>query len=70
MPTLQKHITTKHSNIINMVVMYMFFCLHWERDAATVLFLKRTENILQHTADDVNFLSKQNMQMKCANTIK
>lgn len=38
-----------------------------------MLFLKRNENILQLTADDVNFLSKQkkkNMQMKCVNTIK
>lgn len=33
-------------------------------------FLKRNENILQLTADDVNFLSKENMQMKCVNTIK
>lgn len=31
MPTLQKHITTKHSNIINMVVMYMFFFVSNER---------------------------------------
>lgn len=35
-----------------------------------VIFLKRNENILQLTADDVNFLSKENMQMKCVNTIK
>lgn len=35
--------------------------------AATLqlFFLKRTENILQHAADNVNFLSKlKNMQMK------
>lgn len=27
MPTLQKHITTKHSNIMKVVVMYIFFLL-------------------------------------------
>lgn len=43
---------------------------HWVTDAGMLLFLKRNENILQLTADDVNFLSKQNMQMKYANTIK
>ncbi len=54
---------------MNVVVMYIFFP-HWVTDAAMLLFLKRNENILQLTADDVNFLSKQNMQMKCVNTIK
>lgn len=37
-----------------------------------VLFLKRSKNTLQPSsaADDVNFLSEQNMLMKCVNTIK
>lgn len=39
-------------------------------DAACCYVLKRNENILQLTADDVNFLSKENMQMKCVDTIK
>lgn len=54
---------------MDVVVMYIFFP-HWVTDAGMLLFLKRNENILQLTADDVNFLSKQNMQMKCVNTIK
>lgn len=43
------------------------FFSHWVTDA---VILKRNENILQLTGDDVNFLSKENMQMKCVNTIK
>lgn len=43
------------------------FFSHWVTNAAMLLFLKRNENILQLTADDVNFLSKQNMQMKWNN---
>lgn len=29
-PTLQKHITTKHSNIMNVVVMYILFSTEWQ----------------------------------------
>lgn len=34
------------------------FFSRWVMDAATMLFLKRNENILQLTADDVNLLSE------------
>lgn len=40
-PTLQKHITTKHSNIMNLVVMYIFSLPHWVTDAAMLLFFWR-----------------------------
>lgn len=59
---------------MNVAVMYIFFFFlppftEW-RMLECCYFLKRNENILQLTADDVNFLSEQNMQMKCVNTIK
>lgn len=69
------HIPTKHLNIMSVAVMYFifpifFFLAEWQMLECCYFFLKRSENILQLTDDDVNFLSKQNMQMNCVNTIK